>query len=180
MISLLRKSEKRPVRNRVDLLESWARQYRQPLVSYFHKRASRPDDVNDLVQEVFLRLSKRADLENIERVEGYLFQTAASVLADAYRKDARIPSRPVSLDESVHGQAELTPERVLTGKQELDRLVEAIHALPERTRQIYVLYHLENIRQKDIAARLGMPISTLEKHMARANRHLLEWFGRKK
>lgn len=161
------------------LLARWASDFRQPLFNYFRKRISAAEDANDLVQEVFLRLSKRSDLANIERVEGYLFQTAASVLADSYRKGARTPDHLLTFDESLHGQADFSPERVFTGRQELESLIEAIHALPERTRQIYVLYHLENIGQKDIAARLGMPVSTLEKHMARANRHLLKWFGKK-
>lgn len=179
MISFLKKQEQKESGPNDALLDSWARKFRLPLISYFQKRTSRPGDVDDLVQEVFLRLSKRANLDSIERVEGYLFQTAVSVLTDSYRKSARTPQQVVSFEESVHGQADLTPERVLSGRQELDCLVEAIYALPERTRKIYVLYHLENIRQKDIATRMGMPVSTLEKHMARANRHLVKWFERK-
>jgi RNA polymerase sigma-70 factor (ECF subfamily) len=180
MITLLKKREQKQVGANAGLLESWARQYRLPLTSYFLKRIPRSDDVDDLVQEVFVRLSKRADLESIERVEGYVFQTAASVLADSYRKSARTPQHMASFDEAMHGQADFTPERVFLGRQELDCLIEAIYALPEKTRRIYVLYHLENIRQKEIAARLGVPVSTLEKHMARANRHLIDWFEKKR
>ncbi len=162
------------------LLEGWAREYRLPLRNYFRKRAPNSIDPDDLVQEVFVRLARRADLSTIERVEGYLFQTAATVLADRYRKDSRRPEIAESFEEESHGLAVLTPERVLMDRQSLDDLVQGLYALPERTRHIFALYHFENIRQKEIAARLEMPISTVEKHMARANKYLLERLGRQR
>lgn len=165
---------------RDSLLESWAREFQQPLLRYFRKRMSPPEDAHDLVQDVFLRLSRRADLSDIERIEGYLFQTAANVLADRFRQRGKLPDQMISYEESIHGAADITPQRIHEGKLELNELVEGLHSLPVRTRQIFVLYHLENMRQKDIAERLNMPISTLEKHMARANERLLERLGRTK
>lgn len=161
------------------LLGRWARDFRLPLIKFFRKRAPRTVEPEDLVQEVFARLAKRADLAAIERVEGYLFQTAASVLADRFRKDSRAPQIVESDDETVHGEEVLTPERVLMGKEALNQLIQGLYALPERTRHIFVLYHFENIRQTEIAARFNMPISTVEKHMARANKYLLRHSGRK-
>lgn len=161
------------------LLDQWAREFRLPLIRFFQKRAPATVEPDDLVQEVFVRLARRADLATIERVDGYLFQTAANVLADRYRKDARKPDIVESYDESVHGEVVLTPERVLMDKQELNELIQGLYALPERTRHIFVLYHFENIRQTEIARRFEMPISTVEKHMARANKLLLRRLGRK-
>lgn len=160
------------------LLDAWAKQYQQPLLRYFGRRVTPPEEAHDLVQEVFLRLARQADLGDIKRVDSYIFRVAANVLTDRYRRQARKPSEVVSYDDSVHGQAGFTPERVLSGRQDLDRLIEALAEMPERTRQIFVLYHLENIRQKDIADRLGIALSTLEKHMARANRFLLKRLDR--
>ena len=162
------------------LLEAWARDYRLPLTNYFRKRAPNSVDPDDLVQEVFVRLARRADLATIERVDGYLFQTAATVLADRYRKDSRKPEIAESFEEESHGLAVLTPERVLMDRQSLNELIQGLYALPERTRHIFALYHFEHVRQKEIAARLEMPISTVEKHMARANKYLLERLGRRR
>ena len=141
---------------------------------FFQKRIPRTVDPDDLVQEVFLRLARRADLADIENVEGYLFRTAANVLTDRYRRDASAPPNQESFDDALHGQAVLTPERVLIGKESVELLTQALHELPEKTRHIYVLYHFECERQADIAKMLAMPVSTVEKHMARANRHLLK------
>ncbi len=160
------------------LLDRWAHEFRLPLIKFFQKRAPRTVEPDDLVQEVFVRLAKRADLTTIDRVEGYLFQTAASVLADLFRKDSRQPEFIESFEETSHGEVVLTPERVLMGKQALNQLIQELYALPERTRHIFVLYHFETIRQTDIAVRFDMPISTVEKHMARANKQLLQRLGR--
>ena len=162
------------------LLETWAHKHQDALLRYFKRRVSPPEQAEDLVQEVFVRLARRAELETIERVESYLFRVAASVVADHFRTQARVPSAVVPYDDSRHGQAGFAPERVLSGRQALDQLIDALGELPERTRQIFVLYHLEQMKQKDIAVRLRMPLSTLEKHMARANRYLLKRLGRDK
>ena len=166
------KDQKTKVLEEATLLEGWARDYRVALVKYFAKRAPKTVEPDDLVQDVFMRLARRADLAAIENAEGYLFQTAASVLADRFRKDARSPDVQESFDEDHHGEAVLTPERVLIGRQTLDGFMRALDELPTRTRHIFVLYHLEHMRQGKIASLLGMPLSTVEKHMARATKHL--------
>ncbi len=171
-------SETQVSRREQALLDHWARKFRAPLIHYIQRRAPARFEPEDLVQDIFLRLARRADLATIERVEGYLFQTAASVLADRYRKDGRSLDFVESFDDSLQGEEVLTPERVVIGRESLDELVKALHLLPERTRNIFVLYHFEGVRQKDIAGRFEMPISTVEKHMARANKHLLQRVGR--
>jgi RNA polymerase sigma-70 factor (ECF subfamily) len=161
------------------LLAAWAREFRLPLMRFFQKRAPPSVDPDDLVQEVFVRLARRADLGSIDYVEGYLFQTAANVLADRYRRDQRQPEIVESFDETTHGEAVLTPERVLMDRQAIEQLIQGLYALPERTRHIFVLYHFEHLRQAEIAARFGMPVSTVEKHMARANKRLLKRLERR-
>ena len=57
-----------------------------------------------------------------------------------------------------------------------DRLVEG--ELPERTRNVFLLARLENMRQAEIARRLGVSVSGVEKHLARAIAHLSQRLGR--
>jgi RNA polymerase sigma-70 factor (ECF subfamily) len=70
-----------------------------------------------------------------------------------------------------------SPERLLMGAEALEGLIAALYQLPEKTRIIFTLYHFESVPQVEIARRLGMSVSTLEKHMGRANLHLLEQLG---
>lgn len=159
------------------LLEDWARQFAAPLKSFFRKRIARPVEADDLVQEVFLRLSKRPNLAGIERIEGYIFQTASSVLTDHFRKAARSGGTHEPFDEDDHVEVAVSLERRVEARQKVQRVMDALHELPDVTRRIFALYHLQNLRQKDIADMLDMPLRTLENHMATASRHLYRKLG---
>jgi RNA polymerase sigma factor (sigma-70 family) len=143
------------------------------LSGYFRRRVRDDNDVEDLVQDVFARIVARDSTEPVGHLGGYILRTAMSVLADrARRRTTRHADLHVELDSDRHGDAEIDPERVLSGKEELHAATTALLALPERTRTIFVLRRLEGYRHADIARQLGISISAVEKHMVRAVRHL--------
>jgi RNA polymerase sigma factor (sigma-70 family) len=154
-----------------------SRRFRGPLERFFEKRIGRRAEIDDLVQEVFLHLAGGGKIESVERPEAYLFKTAANVLNDRWRRlSARAAESHEPYDEEVHGSARetLCPERALLGAQAVEQLVAALHDLPERTRAVWALYHLEDLTHNEIAKRLGITVSTIEKHIGRANGHLLK------
>jgi len=157
------------------LLAQWHTRYRSPLLRFFERR-TRPDiDREDLVQEVFTRLLKRDGLDSVEKVDAYLFQTAASVLNDFLRRrKARLLSAAEPVDEERVSDTAVSPERVLLGKEAIEQLGRALADLPERAQTIFVLYHFEEVPQTEIAKRLGISLSTVEKDMGRANLFLLQ------
>src|SRR3546814_18012524 len=65
-----------------------------------------------------------------------------------------------------------SPERVLLGQDALQQVLAALAELNERTRDIYILFRLENIRQREIASLYGISQSTVEKEVMRATLHL--------
>src|SRR5262249_45823940 len=130
-------------------------------------------EVEDLVQDVFARIAARDSTEPIEHLGGYVMRTASAVLADrARRRAARRAEAHLPFDPEQHGDADFDPERVLTGKEDLHAAIKALLSLPERTRTCFILQRLEGYRHKDIAARLGISVSAVEKHLVRAVRHL--------
>ena len=133
----------------------------------------------DLVQEVFLRLSRRGQVKEIEDLEAYLFQTAASVVVDSHRKSAtRHATFHVEYDETAHAPSEFSSERILAGKQDLDRVLTGLRELPERTRHVFMLSRFEHFRHAAIARKLGISVSAVEKHLVRALAHLTECLER--
>lgn len=154
--------------------EAVALRYRAPLRGFFANRVRVPADADDLVQEVFVQLIRRAQGGPIERVEQYLFQVAANVLRDqARRRQVRHHDAHESFDEALHDSiSEISPERELLGRESLDRLRVALHELPERTRDIFVLRVLEHYRTADVARLTGISTRAVEKHMTRALAHL--------
>lgn len=159
------------------VFETLSRRFRTPLVRFFEKRIGRHNEIEDLVQEVFMRLADDGRVESIEHLEAYLFKTAANLLRDRQRRlTARSSQSHEPYEEEVHGSAREThtPERALLGTQAIQQLVAALHELPERTRNVWVLYHVEDLPHASIARQLGIAISTIEKHLGRANMHLLK------
>jgi len=155
------------------------RRYGAPLLAYFSKRLRGSGDPDDLVQEVFVRLARRGDIGNIRQLEGYIFQTAANILRDrARRRSARREDDHVSFVEEIHGNEDLSPERVLLGREAAHEMLAALRELPPRTRAIFVLRRLEGCRYAEIAGRLGISASSVEKHMAKALAHLAKWSDR--
>jgi len=165
-----------PAETSASVMEALSLRLRAPLRRYFHNRRVPPDEIEDLLQEVFLRLSARAGVEGIERIDAYVFATASNLLRDRRRHSkSHAADAHESYDDAIHGsqRATLEPERIVLGAQLVTELMAALYELPERTRAVFSLYHFEDLSHAEIGERLGIAISTVEKNMARANAHLL-------
>jgi RNA polymerase sigma factor (sigma-70 family) len=150
-----------------------AQSLRGPLSVYFRRRVQDPAEVDDLVQDVFARIIARAADGPVVHLKGYVFQTAASVLADrARRRATRQATAHVPFEPDRHTSADLDPARIAEGREDLRRAAAALLTLPERTRVVFVLHRLEGQGYRQIAAAFGISVSAVEKHMMRAIRHL--------
>lgn len=153
--------------------ENIALRYKAPLTGFFAKRVSPRDDVDDLVQEVFLRLIQRGNGQPIESMEKYLFQSAANVLRDRYRRQqTRDHDMHESYEDFKYSGSEITPERVLIGKETVSQVVAALDDLPMRTRDVFVLRGFEKYKYTEIARMMNISTRTVEKHMAKALAYL--------
>jgi len=155
-------------------LENLARRYYSPLMAYFRKRARSPEEVQDLVQQVFLRLSQH-NRQEVHNPEGYLFQTASNTLKDHYRS-AAVRER-FARDQSLADRSDLSPERVLLGREQLGLLVGALRQLPERTRDVFMLRCFEGLKSPEIAHLQGISVRAVEKHMNKALAHIGQALG---
>lgn len=144
-----------------------------PALRAFFSRRSPMGDVEDLVQEVLLRIHKRGPATVVRNVEGYIFEVAANVLIDQSRRDrTRKRSDHCELTELHHPVDEMSPERVLQGREEMARALTALNELPERTRRVFILVRFEEMSYKLVAQRLGVSVSAVEKHVMKALKHL--------
>jgi len=151
---------------------------RGALARYFQRRVRNADEVEDLIQEVFLRIVRRGASGELEQLDGYIFKTAASVLTDRdRRRRVRNADRHVPFEPEVHAGEAPGPERVLIGAQTLEVIGVALLELPEKTRRVFVLRRMEGLSTPEVARRLGLSGSAVEKHMLRAVRHILARTG---
>lgn len=159
-------------------LNALAAQFGLVLLQFFRRRIRHRLEAEDLVQEVFIRLLKRGDISALQDVKGYLFETAASVLTDRARKRlSRRSDEHLPFDPAAHGNEDFPSDRVLMGEETLTRASRALLELPERVRAVFVLRRLEGLRYQDIAQRLDISLSLVEKQMARAVAYLTQRMG---
>jgi RNA polymerase sigma factor (sigma-70 family) len=154
---------KAAVRHRLDEV---ARRYYAPLLSFFRKRTRDPAEVQDLVQQVFLRLSQHPDVAVIQNPDAYVFQTASNTLRDHLRRTmvrAAAASR-----EGEKADSAFSPERVLLGREAMALVVAALRQLPERTRDVFMLRCFEGLKHAEIARLYGISVRAVEKHAAKA------------
>jgi RNA polymerase sigma-70 factor (ECF subfamily) len=152
--------------------------YRPALVRYFRKRAH-PADVEDLVQDVFLNMQTRQAETPIGNVEGYLFAVAMSTLVrkSQQEKPRRAHTPFEDDDDAALPPEEISPERILLGKERLALAVRVMKNLPPRTQEVFLLHRFEEMTYPAIGAALGMSVSAVEKHIMIALKRLVADLG---
>src|SRR6202162_4009289 len=145
---------------------------RSRLRNFIRRRVPDPSDAEDIVQEVFYRLVEANRLlMPIEHVTGWLFRVARNRIIDLFRKKRLETSGSDPLAVSDEGEA-LLLEDVLpspdAGPAEayartvlLDELEEALDALPEEQRDVFIAHEIDGYSFKEIAARTGVSVNTL-------------------
>lgn len=126
-------------------------------------------DVEDVVQESYLRIWKARGLQSIQSTKGLLFQIARRLAIDLLRHGRASPidaqpdigALPVTTDapDAADSAATADAKRLL---------IEAVAALPTRYREILILRKLQQRPQKEVAERLGLSEKTVENLLARA------------
>lgn len=125
--------------------------------------------VEDAAQTLWLRVQKVEDDPPIRDKRSYLFALAANVAWDHGREQARRRKIQMEAEAILWGpERGASAETVMIARDELARVLEAADDLSEPTRTIFWLNRIEDVPQREIAARLGVSRTTVEKHIRRA------------
>lgn len=131
-----------------------------------------PDDV---VQEAYARLALLPSVSDIQQPKAYLFQVAKRLISEHIRRAHVIPIESVAELAAAQVPHEgRSPERIVSGHQELERLSVAIDHLPARCRTVFVLRKVDEMSQKEIATHLNISERCVEKRMSRALKALVK------
>lgn len=144
------------------------RDLRPGLIAFFARRVGSLSEAEDLAHDVFVRLAT-APSSDVRNAKAYVFQIAANLLRDRARRNA-VRSRYVGAEQGndLLQIDPIDPFRVSAGREALATLVRALDELPDRTRQIFLLYRYEQVSRQAIAESFGISVSAVEKHVYRA------------
>jgi RNA polymerase sigma-70 factor (ECF subfamily) len=141
---------------------------------WLRQRVQSSEDVEDLIQEAYTKLSSLKSWDHIARPEIFFFQIVRNLLIDQVRRSrvVRIEAATEFDTPFVHDGVP-TPETIAGDRRELGRVVELIDGLPERCRKVIMLLKVEGLPQKEVAARLGITESIVENEGVRGIRRIL-------
>lgn len=148
-------------------------QMRPALVKYFRRKCGATEEAEDLAQDVLVRALAHATWKSPDQAKGYIFRSAVNRWRDR-RRMALTHGITVAPDDATLGilNEEIGPEHVLIVEQELHRVETALLKLNVRTRDIFLLIRLEQMKHAAVAEMLGISVSTVEKELVKALAHL--------
>ena len=150
-------------------LVAWFKRWRKPIRQWLSHRSSVPTaDLDDLAQEVFLRLLRYSDDVAIDNPQGYLFRIAANV-ANEWQERAR-HRKPHDDSWLEDLQVEFTdePENTIAREVANKHMQEAVNKLPRRQREVLLLHVNEGLTYKQIAERQGLTYRVILRDLTRA------------
>lgn len=150
-------------------LADLAVRYKPAILAFLTRRLSDRAEAEDLAQELFASLARRAGKQDIQDEERYLFQAAANLLRDRVRRVQRRPriDNEGTADPGERLVDELSPERVAIGRESYAVFLQILQTLPERPRMVFMLNRFEEMSGREIAAMLGVSQRLVEKDISR-------------
>jgi RNA polymerase sigma-70 factor (ECF subfamily) len=135
-----------------------------------HLRNSFPSirDLDDVVQESYLRVWKAMAARPIQSAKAFLFKVGRHIALDLVRRD-RISPVAIAGDLALLPVIEdrLNAAEVLTEQEKISLVGDAIVALPARTRAVIILHKIKGLSQADVARQLGCTEKAVEHQVAR-------------
>lgn len=152
--------------------------YSADLHRFLARRMHRPDDIQDLAQEVYVRLLKIDNGEFVLNPKAYVLQTASHVAHDYLKKDRRAQEHVVFDSEIVEEVAEqLSDEpsfdlaRRLSSQEQLNA---ALAKLSPIHQTVLLMCYREEYSYEEIARELKVTIRQVKRYLANAKKELME------
>lgn len=139
------------------------------LMQYLSHNWRDKGSVEDLRQEVYMRVCDAAAREVPARVKAFVFTTARNVLITRGRREHIVPIETVADLEALGVPAdEPGPDRNVLARDELRRVRNAVERLSPRYREVVLLRRVEGLSRREIANRLGLAEATVAEYLAKA------------
>jgi len=148
------------------------------ILHYLRKRTDNASDAADMTQDVFTQWLGYRDQASVEQPRAFLFQMARNLLRDHWRRQkvrqgvfAEQLGEPGEVEAHVTTTQSNEPLARAQQQQHLERLSDVLDELSPRRREALMLHRFDGLSQAQIADRMGISVSMVEKHIAFALLH---------
>ena len=149
--------------NTTEVWEAFSQQIRE----FIHHRVSDPNDADDILQEVFIKLHTRIDtLKDDERLLPWLYQIARNTIIDHYRSQHLLEELPEALSVDSESMENEPAAHIAAGLKQM------VNSLPEKYRQALLLTEFRGLKQSEMAKELGLSLSGAKSRVQRGRQML--------
>ncbi len=139
------------------------------LIHFLHHNWRNHADIDDLLQEVYMRLTAAAQKAIPAQTKAFVFSIARNLLIDRARREQVVPIEAVAdLDALGIAMDQPGPDRGLMARDELRRVQAALNRLPPRAREALLLRRVEGLSRAEIAQRMGIGEGTVKEYLAQS------------
>jgi len=150
------------------------------LMKYLRRFYDNTQDIEDALQESFLKTYEIEKKQDIEAPAAYLFMTANNFARRDLKKKSRMRTEPIEeIELSGLSIGMKAVEEGLEARQTLAFFCEAADSLPDQCRKAFLLRKVQGFSQKEIAKTMGISESTVEKHLAKGLMRSMDYMARR-
>lgn len=136
------------------------------LKMFISRYIRRPQDIDDIAQETFIRAFKAEQKGTIEYPKAYIYRIARNLALETLaKKSTRLTD---FIEDSVMDHtliSETNVEEQVNTLERLDKVKLAIAELPPQCQKVFIMHKVYGFKYKEIAHQLGVSVSTVEKHI---------------
>ena len=150
-------------------------QYLRKMRRVLGRRGQKREDIEDLMQDAFVRLLEYCESgAQVREPEAVLVRTVQRLSINHDRDEHRDRYLAEPIEELLVIDPDPAPEEILAADQYLEQIKTTLDTLSHKTREVFLLQRLHGFSYAQIAKQTGIPVSTVEKHIARAMTALID------
>lgn len=152
------------------VLVTWRKRWNRNLRQFLGRRVRSSVEIEDLAQEIYLRLLRAPDLQQVRNPQAYLLRVAGNVVAEWRRQTP--PTEPFSIGDEDAQADDCVPELVLDAALSEERLHRQLERMSPMMRAIVLLRLRDELSYKQIAQELDLTLRQVRRYLARGYDHL--------
>lgn len=152
-------------------VERLFREHNTALLRFISAKIGSEQEAREIAQEAYVHLLQLNHPEAVSFLRAFLFKTAANLAIDRLRQRGR-RTHVASMAEVDFAVFELSPERQVSGEQDLAVIGSAVAQLPAKCRQAFLLHRVYEIEIDEIAERMGIGACMVRRYIARGLEHI--------
>jgi len=139
------------------------------LIAYMSQYVLKPEDVEDILQETFLKSLEASRKSAINSPKSYLFIVARNLIFKRLKRKSRDMMREISsIDEQYLKSNDVPADVNLHQKRKMEAFIAVTNQLPPQSRRVFLMRKLLGMSQLEISQELGISKSTVERHITNA------------